>query len=84
MEREEWVGAYKIRTFSWIDGKRLYFNVQYYLPGKSVEQPPAWDKTVYITDNVAGRNVICNFIDSLVNYVSKLKIEDGRVIVLTF
>lgn len=84
MERNEWIGPYKVMVFPWIDGKRIYCNVRYYLPGQSVEQPPLWDKSVFITDNEAGRNVVCNFISSLVNHISKIKIEAGKEIVLTF
>ncbi len=55
MEIDKWISGYKVRSFPWIDGKRIYFNVQYYAPGQSVEKPSVWDKTVYITDNNAGR-----------------------------
>ncbi len=51
MELDRWIGSYKVRSFPWIDGKRIYFNVQYYAPGQSIEKPPVWDKTVYVTDN---------------------------------
>lgn len=58
MELDKWIGSYKVRSFSWIDGKRIYFNVQYYAPGQSVEKPPVWDKTVYITDNNTSRRLV--------------------------
>ena len=32
MEIDGWVGPYKVKAFPWIDGKRIYFNVQYYEP----------------------------------------------------
>ena len=51
MELDTWIGSCKVRAFPWIDGKRIYFNVQYYKSGQSVEKPPAWDKTVFVTDN---------------------------------
>ena len=83
MELDKWIGAYKIRSFPWIDGKRIYFNVQYYKSGQSIERPPIWDKTVYITDNEAGRRLVYEFTDSLVNHVSQIKIEEHKEITLT-
>jgi hypothetical protein len=42
MELDRWIGSYKVRAFPW-NGKRIYFNVQYYAPGQSIEKPPVWD-----------------------------------------
>jgi hypothetical protein len=83
MELDKWIGAYKIRSFPWIDGKRIYFNVQYYKSGQSISRPPVWDKTVYITDNEAGRRLVYEFTDSLVNHVAQMKIEGHKEITLT-
>ena len=33
MEIDKWFGCYKVRYFPWIDGKQIYFNVQYFPPG---------------------------------------------------
>jgi len=81
-ELNKWIGSYKVRAFPWIDGKRIYFNVQYYAPGQSVEKPPVWDKTVYITDNNAGRKLVYDFTDSLINYVEKLRLSPNKEITL--
>ena len=83
MEFDKWIGSCKIRSIPWIDGKRIYFNVQYYAPGQSIEKPPVWDKTVYITDNIAGRRLVHEFTDSLVNYIVGMKLEDNVEITLT-
>jgi len=77
MELDMWIGSYKVRVFPWIDGKRIYCNVKYYRPGQSIEREPAWDKTVYITDNEAGRNIVFNFTHSLVEHVALMQIPDG-------
>ena len=53
--------------------KRIYFNVQYYASGQSIERPPVWDKTVYITDNEAGR-LVYEFTASLVEHVVRMVI----------
>jgi hypothetical protein len=82
MEIDKWVAGYKVRSFPWIDGKRIYFNVQYYAPGQSIEQPPIWDKTVYITDNPAGRRLVYDFTHSLVEYVAKMTIRDNTEVTL--
>ena len=84
MERDMWIGFCKVRIFPWIDGKRIYCNVKYYRPGQSVEKEPAWDKTVYITDNEAGRNVVFNFTDSLVAYIATLQIKVENEVSFTF
>lgn len=83
MEIDRWIGLHKVRAFPWIDGKRIYFNVQYYRPGQSIEKPPAWDKTVYITDNAAGRNLVYNMTHSLVAYIERLKIPNTTEVTLT-
>jgi len=83
MELDKWIGSCKIRSIPWIDGKRIYFNVQYYAPGQSIEKPPVWDKTVYITDNIAGRRLVHEFTDSLVNYIVGMNLKDDTEITLT-
>jgi hypothetical protein len=83
MELNKWFGSYKIRSFPWVDGKRIYFNVQYYAPGQSVEQPPVWDKTVYITDNIAGRRIVYEFTDSLVRHIAGMQLTENVKITLT-
>jgi hypothetical protein len=83
MELDKWIGSYKVRAFPWIDGQRIYFNVQYYAPGQSVEKPPAWDKTVFITDNNAGRRLVYDFTDSLVNHIACMKLKKNAEVTLT-
>jgi hypothetical protein len=83
VEIDAWVDGYKVRSFPWIDGKTIYFNVRCYRPGQSFSQPPVWDKTVYITDDAAGRDMVENLTSSLTAYVAGLRIADGRKIVLT-
>jgi hypothetical protein len=83
VELDKWIGSYKVRAFPWIDGKRIYFNVQYYAPGQSVEKPPVWDKTVYITDNVAGRRIVYDLTDSLVNHIAGMRFEERVEVTLT-
>ena len=83
MEINEWMGSYKIRSFPWIDGKRIYFNVQCYAPGQSVEKPPVWDKTVYITDNAEGRRLVCDFTHSLVEHIASMRLPEHIEVTLT-
>lgn len=83
MELDSWIGSYKVRAFPWIDGKRIYFNVQYYAPGQSAEKPPVWDKTVYITDNAAGRRLVHNLTHSLVEHVAGMQMVDHTEVTLT-
>ena len=83
MELDKWLGAYKVRSFPWIDGRRIYFNVQYYAPGQSIERPPAWDKTVYITDNEAGQQLLIDYLDSFVEHVANMSIPEDAEVTLT-
>lgn len=83
MELDKWVGAYKVRGFQWIDGKRIYFNVQYFKPGQSIEKPPAWDKTVYITDNAAGRRLVYDLTHTLAEHVACMQIAANTEVTLT-
>lgn len=83
MELEKWIGSCKVRAFPWIDGKLIYLNVQYYAPGQSLEKPPVWDKTVYITDDSAGRRLVYDFTSSLVNQITTMKYEKHSKVILT-
>ena len=83
MDIDKWIGSYKVRSFPWVDGKRIYFNVQYYAPGQSIEQPPVWDKTVYITDNDAGQKLANDYTHSLVEHIAKMQIADNTEVTLT-
>ena len=82
-EIDEWVDGYKVRSFPWVDGKNIYFNVQYYKPGQSIQKPPVFDKTVYITDNENGNRLIDNFTSSLVRMVARMEIPNGAKVVIT-
>lgn len=84
MNIDGWFSGCKVRSFPWVDGKSIYFNVSYYAPGQSLERPPVWEKTVYVTDNEAGRRAVKDFTDSLTNYVAKLAIPQGGYAILTF
>lgn len=83
MEFDGWISSYKVRVFPWIDGKHIYFNVQYYAPGQSIEKPPVWDKTVYITNNDAGERLVSEFKNSLVEHVARMDIADNKQVILT-
>ncbi len=83
MENDKWISGYKVRSFPWIDGKRIYFNVQYFSPGQSVDKAPVWDKTVYITNNAAGRRLVYDFSHSLVEYIATMQISKGAEVTLT-
>ena len=82
MEIDRWVDPYKVRSFPWIDGKRIYFNVLYYAQGQSIERPPVWDKTVYITDNAAGQRIIFSFLHSLVEHIANMQIAKNTEVTL--
>ena len=83
MERDEWINSFKVRIFPWIDGKRICCNVQYFQPGASLEKPPVWDKSVYITDDEKGRDLAYNFTNTLVNYIAQMVIPQGNEVTLT-
>jgi len=84
MEIDGWFSGHKVRSFPWIDGKSIYFNVSYYKPGQAVTKPPVWEKTVYITDNEAGRRVVEEFTNSLTCHVARMNIPKGARALLTF
>jgi ethanolamine ammonia-lyase small subunit len=80
---DKWIGSYKIRAFDWIDSKQIYFNVQYYTPGQSIQKSPVWDKTVYITRNDVGQRLVNSFTHSLVEHIAKMQIADGAKVTIT-
>lgn len=82
-EIDKWINGYKVRAFRWIAGKKIYFNVQYYRPGQSIEKPPVWDKTVYITDNETGRRLVFELTASLVEHVARMDIAENTEVVIT-
>jgi hypothetical protein len=83
MEINAWISGCKCRIFPWGDGKTYYVNVQYFPSGSSVYKP-AWEKTVYVTKNDAGREVLMDYLDSFIEYICGLKINDDKKIVITF
>ena len=83
MNVDTWINGCKVRAFPWVDGKLIYLNVQYYRPGQSIEKPPAWDKTVYITNNTAGQRLVNELTHSLVEHIGNMQIADGLEITLT-
>ena len=83
MEIDAWIDGYKVRSFPWIDGKRIYVNVQYYKPGSSLSQPPAFDKSAFIVDDEVGRRFVNEFTHTMVNYISRLNIPQGTEITIT-
>ena len=82
-EIDGWVSGYKVRSFPWVDGKNIYFNVQYYKPGQSIQKPPIFDKTVYITNNENGIRLVDNFTASLVEMVARMEIAEDTKVVIT-
>ena len=83
MEIDGWVGCYKVRVFPWIDGKRIYFNVLYYAPGQSLEMPPVFDKSVFLTDDCNGRYLTYEFTHTLAEHVAGMQIADGTEVTIT-
>ena len=83
MEIDNWFGNCKVRSFPWLGGTKIYFNVQCYACGQSINKPPIWDKTVYITNNLAGQKLVFGLTDSLVNYVKSMIILEGQEVVIT-
>ena len=83
MNFEKWVDGYKVHVMDWIDGKSIYINVQYFKPGSSLSQPPAMEKTAYITDNKKGRNMVQNFLSTLVNFIASSHVAAENRMVIT-
>lgn len=83
MEIDTWIAGYKVRSFPWIDGKTIYVNVQYFAPGQSIDRPPVFDKSVYVTDNDNGKRLVSDFLDSLVNHIARMEIPHGHKVVIT-
>lgn len=84
MNFDGWISGYKVRVMPWVDGKTIYVNVQYFQSGQSISQPPVWDKTVYLTDDKKGRNMVQNFLDTIVNYIAeKIWITNDHKVVIT-
>lgn len=76
MEINGWYSGCLVRAFPWIDGKYIYVNVRRFLPGQSISQAPAWDRTVFVLDNKPGNLAVYRYTDSLVNAISSGKIQD--------
>ena len=78
-----WIDGYKVTVFPWIDREHIYVNVQYFKSGASLAQPPAMEKTAFITDNENGRNMVKNYLSTLVHYIARSKIETGKRMYIT-
>ena len=84
MEIDTWVDGYKVRAFPWVDGeKTIYVNVQYYKPGSSLTQPPAMDKSAWITNDAAGQRFIYDFTATAANYIARLNIPADSHLIIT-
>lgn len=79
---EGFVDGYFVHTEKWCDGT-IYFNVRYFRPGQSINQPPVFDKSVYITDNDKGRFIVKNYKSTLANYVARMDISPENKVVIT-
>lgn len=76
MELNSWFSDCLVQAFPWIDGKYIYVNVKRFLPGQSISQAPAWDRSVFVLDDEPGRTIVYKYTDSLVNTISSGKIPD--------
>ena len=76
MEINGWFSGCLVQAFPWIDGKYIYVNVRRFLPGQSISQAPAWDRSVFVLDDEPGRTIVYKYTDSLVNAISSGKIPD--------
>ena len=83
MRIEKWIDGYKVVAFPWIDHEHIYVNVQYWAPGSSLSRPPTMDKSAYIKDDENGRNMVHNYLSTLVNYIARAKIEEGNKMYIT-
>lgn len=82
MYYEGFIDGYLVHVEEWYDDT-IYLNVRYFKAGQSIHSEPAFDKTVYITNNDKGWNMVTNYKSTLVNYVARLDTEDKKI-VLTF
>ena len=83
MNFDRWIDGYKVTVFPWIDRKHIYVNVQYFNSGASLSQPPEMEKTALITDNENGRTMIKSYLNTLVHYIARSKIEPGKMAKIT-
>ena len=83
MNFDGWIDGYKVTVFPWIDREHIYVKVQYFKPGASLAQPPAMEKTAFIADNENGRNMVKNYLSTLVHYIARSKIETGKRMYIT-
>lgn len=91
MKIERWVSGYKAVAEDWFDGNSIYFSVEYFRPGQSVNSGPEWSKAFLIPKHE--ENKISEYFDSVaVNlaletderrmlawYVGKTKIVENGV-----
>lgn len=80
MELNKWCGSCKVHAFPWIDKQNIYVNVQCFQSGKSLHQSPVWDRTVYVKNDEAGRELVFEFTDTLVEAIRFGRIKHGSYI----
>ena len=81
---DRWVDGCKVRVFNWVDGKNIYVNIQYFASGSPISRPPLVDRSVLITANENGFNMVENFLSTLVSNIMAMNIKSGLNVVLTF
>ena len=67
---DKWISGRKVEAHDWIDGRNIYVNIRYFLPGSSINRP-VWDKSVLITDTPKGRDLVFNYTGTLVAAISR-------------
>ena len=50
MRIETWTSGYKVEACDWYDGEHIYFCVQYFSPGSSLSSPPAFERSILISN----------------------------------
>lgn len=78
-----WTAGYRVQILPWPDGEHIYVNVRYYAHGQSLEKPPVWDKSVYLTNDEGGQTLVRQFRDSLVHAVATMEIVPGKKVILS-
>lgn len=76
MKIDRWYSGCLVQAFPWIDGKYIYVNVRCFLPGQSISQAPAWDRSIFVLDDEPGRTIVYKYTDSLVSAISSWKIPN--------
>lgn len=95
VDTSKYVGPYAVRIIDWVDGKTIYMNMTYHVPGQRLSDPPRYDRSVLIAKTTYNEWFLTEFLNSVVfalmempeenfEHYRKRRSEEGKECIISF